>query len=964
MSEKTSEKTSEKMSENKKKRALPIRVLLMIKKIICKLCGRMRWIALAFVIIFGFVIYAAADFTLTRYVGGVRDDDGGTVDHVKLDKVLSFAVNDDGLAIVTCDIGTDGIASVLNLDSGEQLYSNVATVPTETNDSGYIYPKNFAVTDDNEIYSVEVSADDNAYINTETIFRISADDYEYKDSLFDIKYTGSDRIRASHLSRLNYYDGKVTFACIKKDEVKLYSIDTDTRAVTVSDSYTTDANGNYTFAVIPLDGSFLFLRSDGNVYDVEFGKPLGESIYKFDMSGKDGNIFFTKAVKANGKIYVADEKYPTELYCIDNGSIQKVLDIADTESFKDSTIKYIDKYRPEGSDTDKIAICLNNGLLTYEDGKVIDKDITINIHNHFMVFVTEWLTHIAELLLYAMVINLIIRKKTLLYKHLIATIPMLLVITVVIAWNLYDYNFEENNATIEKELGIICELGSEEFDGYDFSQLLETGDNTGKAYTELRDKLNDLSEKKLSKLSSEYIFSVVYRNDKNSAVILARSDMINIPTYTVDQIEFDDGKGANKKHNVVNKVDDFLSDNVKSSSIYAYGSIDDKENSGRFYLKVGTENRSFWLRRRDFILKMYLYFALIFVVITTIIVINSLNVRRTIKKAVKTVEKISEGDLSARIKYKSKDELGEICTQVNKMGQSLETLFEEKDKTERFYYKFVPEKFRELLGKENFTDLTLGDASSRELTVLFCDIRSFSINSEIMTAKENFAFVNVIYGKAGPIIRQNNGFVDKYIGDAVMALFENADDAVRCGTELYRSIVLDPNTAAELKVSDINIGIGIHSGMAMIGIVGESERLSGTVISDTVNLSSRLESLTKQYKTAMLISKDTVDRIADPESLGMRYLGIIQVAGVNEVKAVYEVLDCLPDEQREKRTANSAELREAIRLFHLGRRADAAAALKKIADEGRSDHVTDMYLDFINNLSDDDKGNVFRFVRK
>ena len=152
--------------------------------------------------------------------------------------------------------------------------------------------------------------------------------------------------------------------------------------------------------------------------------------------------------------------------------------------------------------------------------------------------------------------------------------------------------------------------------------------------------------------------------------------------------------------------------------------------------------------------------------------------------------------------------------------------------------------------------------------------------------------------------------------------------------------------------------------MAMIGIVGESERLSGTVISDTVNLSSRLESLTKQYKTAMLISKDTVDRIADPESLGMRYLGIIQVAGVNEVKAVYEVLDCLPDEQREKRTANSAELREAIRLFHLGRRADAAAALKKIADEGRSDHVTDMYLDFINNLSDDDKGNVFRFVRK
>ena len=104
-----------------------------------------------------------------------------------------------------------------------------------------------------------------------------------------------------------------------------------------------------------------------------------------------------------------------------------------------------------------------------------------------------------------------------------------------------------------------------------------------------------------------------------------------------------------------------------------------------------------------------------------------------------------------------------------------------------------------------------------------------------MTAKENFEFVNIIYGTAGPIVRRHNGFVDKYIGDAVMALFENADDAVACGIELYKEIVLDPKTSEAIGIGDINIGIGIHSGMARIGIVGEDERLSGTVISDTVN---------------------------------------------------------------------------------------------------------------------------------
>ena len=139
---------------------------------------------------------------------------------------------------------------------------------------------------------------------------------------------------------------------------------------------------------------------------------------------------------------------------------------------------------------------------------------------------------------------------------------------------------------------------------------------------------------------------------------------------------------------------------------------------------------------------------------------------------------------------------------------------------------------------------------------------------------------------------------------------------------------------------------------------------SGTVISDTVNLSSRLESLTKQYKTAMLVSKSTIDRMSDPDSLDLRYLGIVQVAGVNEVEALYEVLDCLSDDMRQKRSSNSRELREAIRLFAMGRRDEAAASLQQIKDAGRNDYVTDLYLDYIRGMSEDDKGNVFRFVRK
>jgi hypothetical protein len=104
--------------------------------------------------------------------------------------------------------------------------------------------------------------------------------------------------------------------------------------------------------------------------------------------------------------------------------------------------------------------------------------------------------------------------------------------------------------------------------------------------------------------------------------------------------------------------------------------------------------------------------------------------------------------------------------------------------------------------------------------------------------------------------------------------------------------------------------------------------------------------------------------MSDPDSLKLRYLGEIQVAGVNEVKALYEVLDCLDDEEKEKRYANAHEFREAVRLFHLGRRADAVKALKELSDSGRDDYVTDKYLEYIAGMSEEDKGNVFRFARK
>ena len=937
------------------------------KKIIFKLCGKARWLVLAFVLLFGFALFADLYYPTYSLFNGVTDDEGSFLYEYHPDNLQAFSVNKNGDAALR-SVGTRlGATWFGNLDSGEQKHAGIGLLTdTEADKSYYYYPYYFAIADNGDLYALQIQFynSSSSFCSRESVICLTSD-YKLKDKVFSIDYRPEDRVLNTDFSHLHYFDGHVTLASVKASGVTLYSIDTNTGTVTSSNVYKTDPDGTYTVKVIPIDDAFLFVRSDGNVYRTRFNEPLGESIYKFDTKEGTDHPYFRDAVLSDGKIYLINDYDVITVYLLENGNLTKVFDFS---KIKDpGKIVGIYSYRPAGSSHDAIVVATEHALVSYSGGSLQTKDIVMKPHFTPVMYVTYTISNFLIFLpLIGLIINLIIRKKTILYKQLIITLPVFLVLTVIIARTLYSYIDTRQQDDIKNDISMVCELAADSFEGYDFSGLTETSGKTGAAYAKVMNKLSYLTSNHKNNWSLGYLFSIIYKTD-DRAYLIAEDGFVTLPMITEDIPEgvfpANDSKDSSRVY-LNDQMGSLLSITDSSNSLTAYGRINDKDQSGKFYVKVEADFGILFTSRTEIYYQFLLYSSVIITVLTTILVLSMLNITRVIKKVTNTVKNIADGDLTSRINYKSKDELGEISSQVNEMAVNLEKSFEEKDRTEKFYYKFVPEKFREYLRKDSFTDLALGDASSRELTVLFCDIRAFSINSEIMTTKENFAFVNTIYGKAGPIIREHNGFVDKYIGDAVMALFENADDAVKSAIDIYREIVLNPETAKELKVSDINIGIGIHTGMAMIGIVGESERLSGTVISDTVNLSSRLESLTKQYKTAILVSKDTIDRLTDPDSLGLRYLGMVQVAGVNEVKGVYEVLDCLQEDVKKARSENSGEFREAVRLFQMGRRDDARKALEKIDEEGRSDYVSKMYLEYIKGLSNDDKGNVFRFTKK
>ncbi|MBK7301040.1 MAG: adenylate/guanylate cyclase domain-containing protein [Moraxellaceae bacterium] len=137
--------------------------------------------------------------------------------------------------------------------------------------------------------------------------------------------------------------------------------------------------------------------------------------------------------------------------------------------------------------------------------------------------------------------------------------------------------------------------------------------------------------------------------------------------------------------------------------------------------------------------------------------------------------------------------------------------------------------------------------------------------------------------RIGPIIRQHNGFIDKYMGDGIMALFPRTpDDAILAAIEMRKKLIDYNIERVKWRQVEINTGIGIHVGTLMLGTIGEDKRMQGTVISDAVNLASRLESMTKDFGISILISKEVFNRLESPEKYKHRFLGNTNVKGKME----------------------------------------------------------------------------------
>ncbi|MBZ8181542.1 PAS domain S-box protein [Oscillatoria salina] len=259
--------------------------------------------------------------------------------------------------------------------------------------------------------------------------------------------------------------------------------------------------------------------------------------------------------------------------------------------------------------------------------------------------------------------------------------------------------------------------------------------------------------------------------------------------------------------------------------------------------------------------------------------------------------------------------------------------------------RFVPSQFLQLLNKQSIVDIQVGDQVEKKMSILFADIRGFTRLSEGMTPEDNFKFINAYLSRMEPAIMENRGFIDKYIGDGLMALFNgSADDAVKAAITMMHRLAQYNTTRDRPERPPLKIGIGINTGLLMLGTVGGESRLDSTVIGDAVNLASRLEHLTKEYGVSVLVSHHTFASLTKPEKYNLRFVDRVQVSGKSKTVAVFEVFDADPPAVKECKLITKTVFEQAIWLFFQGKLAEARQQFANCLEVNPNDTVAKNYL--------------------
>lgn len=262
---------------------------------------------------------------------------------------------------------------------------------------------------------------------------------------------------------------------------------------------------------------------------------------------------------------------------------------------------------------------------------------------------------------------------------------------------------------------------------------------------------------------------------------------------------------------------------------------------------------------------------------------------------------------------------------------------------------FVPEQFLQRIAPQGVESIQLGNAREETLTILFCDIRNFTAIAESQPAEVTFQWLNAFFTAMNQAISANYGFIDKYLGDAIMAVFDrpqsHTQDALRAAIRMRENLA-DFNAERDRgSLSQVvKIGVGIHTGQGIIGTLGSDRRMDPTVIGDVVNTASRLEDLTKKYGCPVIASGAAIATLKHPEHFHLRWIDRMAPRGKQAAVELHELLGSQETCLDRAKLDSLALFQAGIEAWQQDRASDALDCFQKVVQQDPQDTVAALYV--------------------
>ncbi|MBE7082110.1 MAG: adenylate/guanylate cyclase domain-containing protein [Clostridiales bacterium] len=307
----------------------------------------------------------------------------------------------------------------------------------------------------------------------------------------------------------------------------------------------------------------------------------------------------------------------------------------------------------------------------------------------------------------------------------------------------------------------------------------------------------------------------------------------------------------------------------------------------------------------------YLWIILLTVIYLIAVFIMFKVITKPLKKLEQAIERLSDGNVNDKILLGGGKQFQKIEHGLNKINDN----YRRKDlvlkETNVEVDKYVPKQFVKYLGKNSLLELVVGTQVKKEVTTLFCDVRNSSQVSTSLSLEENFNYINSYLNVVSPIIKKYNGFIDKYLGDGVMAVFTRSRQAYDCAHAIIKAI--NEKNYSNVSMPNLEVGVALNTGEVVFGVVGDETRKSITILSESMEITSKIGEVNKVFGSMITFSKDTLNDLSSKISINYRYIGNIQNG--KEFVSVFESLDAYPRIKKEKLIKNKVQFEQGVRAY-------------------------------------------------